>query len=110
MMIIRDPVDELLKADAAEHRHQYLEDDGFTLRVLDDLPKHARVSAKQRIAIPLAFASIAALFVAFFTGGGNFFIDGMMDIATRSATPSAFAYVVLFVVFAASSVVAARDS
>lgn len=110
MMIVHDPVDELLKADAAEHRHQYLEDGGFTLRVLDDLPRHARVSGKQRIAIPLAFASIAALIVVFFTGGGNFFIDGMMDIATSSATPSAFAYVVLFVVFAVGSLVAARDS
>lgn len=110
MMIIRDPVDDLLKADAAEHRHQYLEDDGFTLRVLDVLPKHARISSKQRIAIPLAFATLAALFVVFFTGGGNFIVDGMMDIATSSATPSAFGFGVLFVVFAVSSLVAARDN
>lgn len=110
MKIIRDPVDELLKADAAEHRHQYINDDGFSLRVMDVLPARRAISARQRVVIPMGFAAFAALIVVCFTNGGNFFVDAMMDIATNSATPSAFAYLTLMVVFIATSIAVARDS
>lgn len=110
MKVIRDPVDELLKADAAEHRHQYIEDDGFALRVMDTLPARRGVSARQRVAIPMGFAGFAALIVVCFTSGGNFFVDAMMDIATASATPSSFAYLTLMLVFVATSFAVARDS
>ncbi len=110
MNIIKDPVDELLKADAALHRDTYVDDAGFTLRVVDALPRRPPVSQAMRIGIPCAFAVVAAIFVALFAGGGNFMIDAVMDIATRSMTQTAFAFVVVAAILLVISIAVASDS
>ena len=88
MNIIRDPLDDMLKADAENHR-EYIDDAGFTLRIMDALPRaHAsyRLSSAVRIAVPFGMTLLAALFVVLFAGGKNFFIDVTMDLATETVT------------------------
>ncbi len=87
----RDSVDELLKADAAAAHAEYIDDAGFTLRVIDALPKQAAYSNKLRFGLPLAGAVIAAVLVALFSPVSNFIIDASMDIMTHTYTDSAFA-------------------
>jgi hypothetical protein len=89
MNMIRDPLDDMLKADAQSHRDQYIDDAGFTLRVMDDLlamPAPTQLSRSMRMGIPFGLALIGALFVTLFTGGKNFFIDVTMDLATETIT------------------------
>lgn len=91
MNIVQDPVDALLKADAA--MADYIDDDGFTLKVVDGLPARARVPAMARFAILFGLTLLAAIIVTFFAGGGNFLVDAMMDMATSTMTKSAFALI-----------------
>ena len=110
MIIIKDQVDELLKADAVLHRDQYIDDAGFTLQVIDNLPGRSRVSPAMRFAIPIGFTLLAAVFVALFAGGGNFLVDAVMDIATSSMSNSAFAFFAIVAIMVAVSVAAASDT
>ncbi len=87
----RDAVDELLKADAESARAAYIDDAGFTLRVIDALPRQAQLAHKLRFALPLAGAIIAAVFAALFSPVSNFVIDATMDLATQTFTDHAFA-------------------
>ena len=109
MNVIKDPLDELLKADAARHRDSYINDDGFTLRVVDALPARTRLTAPMRSAILGGITLFAALFVALFAGGGNFLVDAAMDIATRSLTQSAIAFIALVAILIGISIVATSD-
>jgi hypothetical protein len=89
MNMIRDPLDDMLKADARAHRDQYIDDAGFTLRVVDSLPattSNKHLSRAMRIAIPFGLTMLAALLVTLFAGGKNFFIDVTMDLATETIT------------------------
>jgi hypothetical protein len=98
MNMIRDPLDEMLKADAQLHREQYIDDAGFTLRVIDSLPAMpapTRLSRAMRIGIPFGMTLIGALFVMFFAGGKNFFIDVTMDLATETITRDVVALVLI---------------
>jgi hypothetical protein len=100
MNMIRDPLDEMLKADAQLQRDQYIDDAGFTLRVMDDLPAMpapTRLSRAMRIGIPFGFTLIGALFVMLFAGGKNFFIDVTMDLATETITRDVVALVLIAV-------------
>lgn len=110
MNIIKDPVDDLLKADAASHHDLYIDDAGFTLRVIDSLPARSQVSQVMRFAIPFVFTLLAAVFVALFTGGGNFLVDAVMDIATSSMTKSVFAFMAILAIMVAVSAAAANDN
>ncbi len=109
MNIIRDPVDELLKADANAHRDAYIDDAGFTLRVIDRLPAKSRSHTTLRVTIPFGL-TVAAAFGALFAGGGNFLVDAAMDIATTNISSAAMALVTIVVVMIAVSVTAVRDS
>ncbi|MBL0125579.1 MAG: DUF5056 domain-containing protein [Betaproteobacteria bacterium] len=109
MNMIKDPLDEWLKADAMTQRDQYIDDAGFSLRVLDNLPVKSPISPAMRIAIPFGFTMVAAVFVALFAGGGNFMIDAVMDIATSSMTKSAIAFLAIASIAVAVSVAAAND-
>lgn len=93
--MIQDPVDELLKADAAALRDDYIDDAGFTLRVMDALPARRAISPMLRFGIPMAFALLAALMTALFAGGGNFMIDAAMDIVTSTMTGTVMAFGVI---------------
>ena len=106
--IVKDPVDELLKADAAAQA--YIDDGGFTLKVMDALPPRARSSATMRVAIPIAFTVLSAIIVAFFAGGENFFIDGVMDIATNTITKTSFALLAIVVVMLAIPIAAVSET
>jgi hypothetical protein len=89
MNMIRDPLDEILKSDAEQHRDQYIDDAGFTLRVMDTLPvmhSPTRLSRAMRLGIPFGLALLGAMFVIIFAGGKNFFIDVTMDLATETIT------------------------
>ncbi len=110
MNIIKDQVDELLKADAIAHYDTHIDDAGFTLRVIDSLPARSRQQNTLHIAIPFGLTAMAAAFVALFAGGGNFLIDAAMDIATTNLSSSAMALVTIVVVMIAASVTAVRDS
>jgi hypothetical protein len=110
MMIVKDTVDELLKADSASQRNQYIDDAGFTLRVLDNLPAGPHFSPAMRFTIPFGFTLVAATFVALFAGGGDFMVDAVMDIATSSMSQSAFALIAIAGITMAVSVAAANDS
>ena len=110
MNVIKDPLDEMLKADAMMHRETYFDDAGFTLRVIDKLPHESPVSKKARVAILVGFTLFAAIFVAFFAGGGNFLIDAVMDLATSSMTSAAFAFVAFIGIMMVVSVGAANEN
>ena len=108
---IRDPLDEMLKADAQMHRDPYIDDAGFTLRTMDALPvprASRHVSRAVRIGMPFGMALLAALFVTLFAGGKNFFIDVTMDLATETVTRDVVALALigaaLFVVVLANMV------
>ncbi len=111
MNMIRDSLDEMLKADAQMHRDQYIDDAGFTLRTIDALPAPRagrHVSRAVRIGMPFGLALLATLFVTFFAGGKNFFIDVTMDLATETVTRDVVALALigaaLFVVVLANMV------
>ena len=106
----RDPLDEMLKADATEHRDAYIDDGGFTLRVIDALPPRAQgVSPAVRFGIPFGLAALAAIIVTFITGGGSFFIDAAMDLATSTLTASSFGFLVMVGAMFVLAVTVARD-
>lgn len=91
----RDPVDELLKADAEAMRSAYIDDAGFTLRVMDTLPPRPKAARRLRAALPLLGALIAAVPVALFSPVGNFVIDATMDVLTQTPSNSAYALLAL---------------
>ena len=51
-----DWLDELLRADAREHRAEYLDDDGFTARVMSGLPAPAALPAWRKPALTVLWA------------------------------------------------------
>ena len=97
----KDAVDELLKADVQAQRQQHIDDDGFTLRVVDRLPVRKRISAALRFAIPFGCTLLAALIAVAFTPAGSFMFDAYMDLVTETITPTlvgmAVAMVTLYV-------------
>lgn len=106
----RDPIDEMLKADAAEHRDVYIDDGGFTLRVIDALPPRAQgVSPAVRFGIPFGLAALAAIVVTFLTDGGGFFIDAAMDLGTSTLTASSFGFLVMVGAMFVLAATVARD-
>ena len=109
MNVIKDPIDEMLKADATSSRDQYIDDDGFTLRVIDNLPALSQISTAMRISIPLGFTFLAATFVALFAGGDIFLVDAVMDIATYSMSKNAFAFAAVVCILIGVSVAAASE-
>ena len=97
----KDAVDELLKADVQAQRQQHIDDDGFTLRVVDRLPVRKRISAALRFAIPFGCTLLAAVIAVAFTPAGSFMFDAYMDLVTETITPTlvgmAVAMVALYV-------------
>ena len=86
----KDFLDEALKDDAARYRDAYIDDAGFTLRVMDALPLQSQnvLSSKKRFAIIFGMATFAALIATTLLSGGNLLIDASMDMATDTITPS----------------------
>ena len=91
-----DTLDTMLKTDAMGFRDNYIDNDGFSDRVM------ARVSIASTQTTPdsiasarrrLIVVSIAAFFsftlVMLLGAGGNFVIDAVMDLTTQTMTPTA---------------------
>ena len=93
----RDAIDELLKTDALERRMEHIDDDGFTLGIMDRLPPKRRVSAALRFAIPFACTLIASVIAVAFTSAGIFIFDAYMDLVTKTVTPTLIGMAVVFV-------------
>lgn len=100
----RDAIDELLKADARDARTQHIDDDGFTLRIMDRLPHKRRVSAALRFAIPFGCALLASVIALAFTSAGSFIFDAYMDLVTETVTPTLIGMAVVMVTLYAVSI------
>lgn len=93
----RDAMEELLKVDAEIHRATHLDDDGFTLRVMDTMPQKARMSAALRFAIPFACTLLASVIAVAFTSAGSAMFDAYMDLVTQTVTPTLIGMAVVLV-------------
>lgn len=100
----RDEVDELLKADALQQHDQHIDDNGFTLRVMDRLPHQKRMSAALRFAIPFGCTLFASVVAVAFTPAGSVLIDAYMDLVTETLTPSLIGMAVVIVTLYAVSI------
>jgi ABC-type polysaccharide/polyol phosphate export permease len=69
---MNDPLDELLDARLREET-PYIDDDGFTARVMKELPLRPRAFQLQRAIIILA-AAIVSVVVAYFGSGEGMFV------------------------------------
>ena len=99
-----DPLDEMLRNDTAGLRNTYIDDAGFTARVLDALPKSRRSLRALRFGIPFAFTLVAAIVVVCCTAGGGLAIDAFMDLATQTITANAVGFLLAIGVAIALSV------
>lgn len=78
---MNDPLDDLLDARFREET-PYVDDDGFTTRVMRQLPR-GRVSFRtQRSLIILAATIISAVVAYFASGQGMFIHEGLASLAT----------------------------
>ncbi|MBI3715541.1 MAG: hypothetical protein HY255_06070 [Betaproteobacteria bacterium] len=102
----RDPVDEWIKADAAATRAEYIDDAGFTLRVMDALPAASLRVSRLRFGLPMAGAVLAAVLAGAFSPIGNFMIDAIMDILTNTPSNSAYGLFAIVTAMACAAVVA----
>ena len=84
----KDTVNEVLKADAQEQHMLHIDDDGFTLRVMDALPQKKRLSAAWRFGIPFGFTLFACIIAVVFTPVGSYIFDAYMDLVTETVTPT----------------------
>ena len=84
----RDTVDEVLKADAHDQRMLHIDDDGFTLRVMDTLPQKKRLSTALRFGIPFGCTLLACIVAVAFTPVGSYVFDAYMDLVTETVTPT----------------------
>jgi hypothetical protein len=104
-----DALEQWLKADAARWRDQYIDDDGFTQRVVGNLASNvaarpstatapAHVTPAVRFTLTYGLAIVAAIIVTFFAGGANFAIDALMDVATSTMTTTVLGFGAMLVV------------
>ncbi|MEO8386639.1 MAG: hypothetical protein ABI583_15415 [Betaproteobacteria bacterium] len=99
----KDTVDEMLKVDAFALRGEHIDDDGFTLRLMDTLPTRKRLSPVLRFVIPFCFTLLASVFAVALTSAGSYFFDAYMDLMTETMTPSLVGtFVVLCTLYAVS--------
>lgn len=103
MNTTQDPLDALLRNDAAAMRDAYIDDAGFSSRVVDALPATRRLPRVIRRGVPLAFTITAAAGVARFTAGGDLAIDAFMDLATQTITANAIGMLLIIAVVIAVS-------
>lgn len=104
-----DPIDELLKADAAEYRAAHIDNAGFSERVMAVLPSRKRLSREMRVLVPFGFAMCGLAIAFFFAGGKNFVVDVGMDIITSTFTPTVFAFFALAFTLVAASLTTIKD-
>jgi len=106
-------IEALLHADAINFRHEQIANDGFSARIMARVatlpPPAATLSVKKRFTI-IALATLIAVIVAVTAGaGGNFLIDALMDLATKTVTPNVVVLGMLMVAACMMAVSAARS-
>lgn len=101
---LHDPLESLLKDDADAMRDGYIDDAGFTARVVGALPARHHLSRAIHIGVPLAFAMVAATIVMCCTAAGSLAIDAFMDLATETMTANAVGLLLVIAVVIAVSV------
>jgi peptidoglycan/LPS O-acetylase OafA/YrhL len=97
MNTAHDPLDDLLRRDAAELRADYIDDAGFSARVVDALPARRRGAPVLRI-VPHAFTAAAAIVVLCCSSAGYLVIDAAMDLATETITANALGMLLVIAV------------
>jgi hypothetical protein len=84
-------LDQLLREDAHRHRDLYIDNDGFSDRVLQRvaaIPAPARFNVRRRMVIVSSLAAFASAVVMFSGSGMHLLIDAAMDVATETVTPA----------------------
>ncbi|MFN7219772.1 MAG: hypothetical protein ACK5UX_03930 [Burkholderiales bacterium] len=105
-------LEQLLRQDAAQWRDAYIDNDGFSDRVMariDALPApQTGLSIRQRLTI-IGAAVLGGVLLATFAGNGaDLLIDAVMDLATETVTPTVLGLVALLASAGALAVVAAQ--
>jgi hypothetical protein len=105
-------LEQLLRQDAAQWRDAYIDNDGFSDRVMariDALPApQTGLSIRQRLTI-IGAAVLGGVLLATFAGNGaDLLIDALMDLATETVTPTVLGLVALLASAGALAVVAAQ--
>jgi hypothetical protein len=108
-----DDIERMLREDATRMHEAYIDNDGFSERVMQDivkLPVPRGLSAHHRIMI-VAATTIGGLLLVMFAGHGNdYLIDAVMDFATQTLTPTLLAVLVVAVLGAVFGITAAADA
>ncbi len=109
-------LDALLKADALAHRDQYIDNDGFSVRVMARVaaqPKPAMLgmmaNSRRRMIIIWSAAILALVMVMTAGAGGQFLIDAIMDLATKTITPNAVGLVLILAAAGVMGITAASS-
>ena len=107
MKTTHDPLDAMLRNDAADVRGIYIDDAGFTQHLIDTLPapvSNARHRSRAiRFGVPFAFTLVAAVLVICCSAGGTLAVDALMDIATQTITANAVGFLLVIAVAIALS-------
>ncbi len=106
-----DLAEQLLHADGQRHRDAYIDDAGFTQRVITALPPMALppatpLSPALRWSLTYGMALVATIGVTFFAGGANFMVDAFMDMATATITSASIGFGLMFAVISAAALLA----
>lgn len=99
-----DSLEVLLRDDAAAAGDAYIDDAGFTARVVGALPARRHVSRAIRIGVPFTFAVVSATIVMCCTAAGSLAVDAFMDLATETMTANAVGLLLIIAVVIAVSV------
>ena len=102
-----DPLDAMLRNDAAGLRDIYIDDAGFTQRLVAALPapaSNARHRSKAiRFGVPFAFTLVATVVVICCSAGGSLAVDALLDLATQTITANAVGFLLVIAVAIALS-------
>ncbi len=93
----------MLRADALAYQHNHIDNNDFADQVMTRVrlmpaPVAIRMtstSVGRRIGIVSAFALVGAVVVFGIGAGNNLLIDAVMDLATQTITPAAFAMMLI---------------
>ncbi len=106
----------MLQADSLAHRDQYIDNDGFSERVMARvaaLPAPASAAStantRRRLIIIWSAALLALVMVMTAGAGDRFLIDAFMDLATKTITPNAVGLLLIVVAAGVMGVSAASN-
>jgi hypothetical protein len=103
-----DKLERILRRDA----RAAIDDEGFTARVMGALPRHfaARPSGWLTPALVLGSTALGSVLAWLFAPSGVNAVQGFVDLASRSLTPSAVATLAMTIALLIAAVVLAVDT